>query len=634
MSNADAERYRAMEQNTFDLICELQNDRYTYVSPNYRDVLGYEPEELLGTSVIDLIHPDDLPQAIAQATVAVETRRPTRGVVRCRHKNGEWRWFESTGTTFRAPTGEFRGVGISRDITERKLAEEALQRSEELLRRSEANTKAILAAIPDMMFRMTRDGVYLDFKASAEDLYVPAEQIVGRGVKDLLPADVSARALDQIQGALDLGEVRVFEYQLPMPEGPRDYEARIRKSGDNEIVAIVRDITKHKAMLEELERSQSRLRLRNKISTAITAAMSIEQRIGRAVGYIAEEFSDVRVAYSAIDSQGNLTVLHSIEPPGMPPLAGLSADLRVAPAYLHALRAGEPVVLGDIAADPRMAPLVSAMTAGGTRAVLDVPLQHSRELVGLLCFASSVPREWSDHEVATLREVAEYLSITVQDARNLEERQRAEAQSALLRERARIAQDLHDNVAQFFFSIGLTARQLLEQGAPADLWPQFDHILRMAGQGGSEIRKAVYALSSMTITGSLTTSLEELADEFRASEQIDVRWLPGDRLPQIAPEASGELYAAAREALRNVAKHAAATRVQLRLTAGESTVVVAVQDNGRGAAARIRESSEKGTAFGLRNLRQRFEALGGQLSIMDNADGGVTVAVQLPCGER
>ena len=54
------ERYRALMENSYDLICEVDAQvRFSYLSPNYREVLGYAPEELLGTSLFEGVHPDD-----------------------------------------------------------------------------------------------------------------------------------------------------------------------------------------------------------------------------------------------------------------------------------------------------------------------------------------------------------------------------------------------------------------------------------------------------------------------------------------------------------------------------------------------------------------------------------------------
>src|SRR4029077_4438552 len=103
------ERFRQLVENSTDLICETDSQVcFTYLSPNYRDVLGYEPGELLGRKVFDLIHPDDFHVVLAdlsQATAAT--------VYRFRHKDGQWRWFESIGKSYQRASGEVRVVIFS-----------------------------------------------------------------------------------------------------------------------------------------------------------------------------------------------------------------------------------------------------------------------------------------------------------------------------------------------------------------------------------------------------------------------------------------------------------------------------------------------------------------------------------------
>jgi len=92
-------------------------------------VLGYETTELFGKSIFAHMHPDDTPAAMAEFKRAITTFSSGQAVHRYRHKNGEWRWLESTGKPFRTATGEIRAVIVSRDITDRKRAEDVLSES-------------------------------------------------------------------------------------------------------------------------------------------------------------------------------------------------------------------------------------------------------------------------------------------------------------------------------------------------------------------------------------------------------------------------------------------------------------------------------------------------------------------------
>lgn len=124
------ERYRTLVEHTYVLIAEASSDgRFLYASPKHKDVLGYESWELIGTRVFEYIHPDDCSMVMAEFARAMGTLSSGHAVFRFKHKNGEWRWLESTGKPYRTVTGEIRGVISSRDITEHKWVEEQVRES-------------------------------------------------------------------------------------------------------------------------------------------------------------------------------------------------------------------------------------------------------------------------------------------------------------------------------------------------------------------------------------------------------------------------------------------------------------------------------------------------------------------------
>lgn len=129
--------YRLLAEHVSDLvICINPAGDYTYVSPSSLTMLGYTPEELLGRSAFDLIHPDDLATAQATHTLAVLQAHPQPVVMRFRHKAGHYLWLEVSGQSILEPTTgavtEF--ITSSRNVTERKRGEDALRQSEEMHR--------------------------------------------------------------------------------------------------------------------------------------------------------------------------------------------------------------------------------------------------------------------------------------------------------------------------------------------------------------------------------------------------------------------------------------------------------------------------------------------------------------------
>lgn len=137
-------------------------------------------------------------------------------------------------------------VGAARDVSARHYTEAAL-------RTSEARQRALLEAIPDIVFRFDRDGVFLDVRISRSSrFWVPPHTRIGRRLHDILPEHVATPILNAIRVALDTGNVATVEYELH-PETDRSaFELRIAPAGDGEVVAIAREITERKLLEERL----------------------------------------------------------------------------------------------------------------------------------------------------------------------------------------------------------------------------------------------------------------------------------------------------------------------------------------------------------------------------------------------
>ncbi|KAM3101195.1 PAS domain S-box protein [Phormidesmis sp. 146-12] len=139
----------------------------------------------------------------------------------------------------------------------------------ESLQASEIRNRALLNVIPDSLFRIRRDGTYLDVNAGQEtELALLPENVLGKRLQDLLPPHLADQRLHYIERALQTQEMQCYEYQIWVNGSLRDREARIVVCGEDEVLAIMRDITHRKQAEAALRESEE------KFSTAFRCSPS------------------------------------------------------------------------------------------------------------------------------------------------------------------------------------------------------------------------------------------------------------------------------------------------------------------------------------------------------------------------
>ncbi len=123
------ERYRLLVENSTDIVTEISaEDKYLYVSPNVKSTLDFEPMDLVGTDVLSRVYGKD-----KNAVEEILSKLGGSATYRYRDRIGGWHWFESSGRVYYTSSGEQRMVMVSRDITQRRKAEQELELSRKQL---------------------------------------------------------------------------------------------------------------------------------------------------------------------------------------------------------------------------------------------------------------------------------------------------------------------------------------------------------------------------------------------------------------------------------------------------------------------------------------------------------------------
>jgi signal transduction histidine kinase len=208
---------------------------------------------------------------------------------------------------------------------------------------------------------------------------------------------------------------------------------------------------------------------------------------------------------------------------------------------------------------------------------------------------------------------------------------RAEQQGALERERTRISRDIHDDLGARLTKIGMLTAQAERQSQASGSLPQLRDIALTAREMVEAMDATVWAVNPRNDTfNHLANYLVHYTEEFfRHSEVACLLDLPTE-LPDwpVSAEARHNVFLVVKEAMNNVARHAAASEVRLELKLKGTILSIAVRDNGRGF-----DPSEPGQRRnGLRNMAQRLQQLGGRLSVDSVPGAGACITLELDLG--
>ena len=209
------------------------------------------------------------------------------------------------------------------------------------------------------------------------------------------------------------------------------------------------------------------------------------------------------------------------------------------------------------------------------------------------------------------------------------QRKAQEAELAALEERSRIAREIHDGVAQNIYMLSLqleTCAELAEQQRPG-LGERLKQLVALSKESLLEVRHYVFDLKPYLAGEKGAASMvESQVREFKnvAGVGADVEVKGEDR--EVPVSISTCLYRVTQEALANVFKHARASQVNVSLEFATDEVLLQVQDNGQGF-----DSATGTPGYGLNNMRQRAEELGGSFSLETAPGQGTRVAIHLPC---
>jgi len=252
-------RYRAIAESARDAILEVGLDgRIHYVSPSFRDVLGWTPDDVLGRNIMELAHPEAEPIAEQELRRFQREGEVAPVVARARHRDGSWRWIESSSTAA-TQDGETRLILVCRDVSERRRVEEAMRDSERRFGMLAERSGAFIAELgPDARILYLSPNVERIFGIRPEEmvghtLYELSARAGAAGATGLRPDDtlddvVARGAIPRIRRQAD-AEGRMRQLELELVTYAQDGAPR-------RALIVGRDVTERMLLEEQLRETQ------------------------------------------------------------------------------------------------------------------------------------------------------------------------------------------------------------------------------------------------------------------------------------------------------------------------------------------------------------------------------------------
>lgn len=285
--------FEVITENAADMIAVIDRaGNQLYNSPAYQKVLGYSPQDLKETSPVEQIHPEDRQRVQEAAEKTRLTGRGERQEYRIRHKDGTWRILESVATAIPNEEGQIeRLVIVNRDITERQLAEETKNRSDQLFRSIAENSADLIAVVDQSGHRIYNNPAYERLLG-----YTP-EELKGTVSFQQIHPDDRPRVTRAAQQALKTGVGQIVEYRMQRKDGTyvtlESHGSFIRDShGEIEASVIsARDIS-HRRMALQTE----------KLSAIGQLAAGIAHEINTPVQYVSDNIAFLSDTWNQLDA--------------------------------------------------------------------------------------------------------------------------------------------------------------------------------------------------------------------------------------------------------------------------------------------------------------------------------------------
>ncbi|MGA7936368.1 MAG: PAS domain S-box protein, partial [Kovacikia sp.] len=424
-------KYRDLVENDNSFLVRFDAQaNITFFNEVAQQFFGYSEAEILGKNLVGTILPAvdlagrDMGQEIRN--ILKNPEQYARSENENMRRNGDRVWVEWINKALINQAGELVGIqSVGIDVTDRKRAEIAL-------RQSEAKNRALLSAIPDMMFYYDRAGIHLDFLPSKhfEPVVLPKE-FLGKSVAEVLPLDVAEQIVQTIGQALETDKTQVIEYQISQAGEMHDYEARIVACEENKALAIVRDISDRKRAEAALQKQYQRALLLKQITDELRQTLDTQQIFQTTAKLVGQTFQTNRCLIHSYIAKPlpRIPLMAEYLETGYKSLTNLEVPTVGNPHWQQLLVQDGALVSENVYADPLLQDMLPFCHEIHLKSMMAVRTSYQGETNGVLCLHQcDRHRHWTKDEIELFESVAAQVGIALSQAQLLEQekQQRAE----------------------------------------------------------------------------------------------------------------------------------------------------------------------------------------------------------------
>lgn len=650
--------------------CRNDQDRtMEFVSEGCFNLTGYHPAELIGSkkvSYTQLIHPEDRERVWNEMQATLGKSSPFQLTYRVVTAWGEERWLWEQGCEIASPESGLPVLeGFITDITDRVLAYQSMEqrvadRTRELsalydvtavasesldletvlgrsldrvlaVMGSELGTIHLLDETREMLHLVAWRGV------PADDFARIASVPVGKGLvgwvieqgEPLVLSDMasSPRPLLAIPAGESLAYVGVPIWARGRVLGVLSVIGEAGRQFNPEEVALLDSIADQVGVAVENARLYHTEQVRRRqadtlleVASVVGSTLELDEVLDR----ILDQLQRV-VGYDSASVQLlQEDKLQVIAARGFPAerVLGLTFPLGEDFPNRKVVEEGRLLSLADA---PALYPAFRQTPYSHIRSWLGVPLCVQERVIGIIALDREQPGGYGQEEMRLATAFADQAALALENARLYREAE----QLAVMKERSRLARELHDSVTQALYSMTLLAEAGSRLAGSGNLERVESYLARLgeaAQQALKEMRLLIHELRPLILEKEgLIGALQQRLDAVEGRAGMETR-LRVEGTPELPTSVEEGLYRIAQEALNNALKHAAATLVTVWIRANGGQVDLEVADNGVGFDPNA--VSDRG-GMGLVSMRERAERLGGSLTILSAPGEGTQVKISV-----